>query len=310
MTLVLLFLLPLAGCGDAEPLASDDPADEVGAPPGVDTAEPFPLDRGDDGPHTPGSYKGLPLRLADTGTPTVTPVDGVVGVVWVGMSNARQECEALREGVATRWGDDVRPHVRIVNCAVGGHAVERWIDPAYDPVLWDACLGEKVQAAGIRPEQVRVVLHKAANQFTRASDGSALPYYPDPASDFFAFRENLGRFAARVPEELPSVQAVYTSSRSFGGFTSRPDRGEPLSYEEGHALNAWLGSDVPAGGPWHGWGPYIWAPGCGSGQTNGSGVCYRRSDFEADAVHPSADGERKIARLWHERLRAEAWYGR
>ena len=62
------------GCGGVNPVSPDVTA----LPPGVDTADPFPIDRGDDGAHTPGSYKGLSLRLTANGTPTVTAVGGVI----------------------------------------------------------------------------------------------------------------------------------------------------------------------------------------------------------------------------------------
>jgi len=308
MTLRLAVLVALAlaaGCSDPGGAGPDD-----GAPPGGDTSAPFPIDRGDDGASTPGTYKGLPLRLVDNGAPTVTPVDGVVGVVCVGMSNANQECGAFIQSVRGPWAAEVSAQVRVVNCAVGGHAVERWIDPAYDATLWDDCVSRKLGQSGVRADQVRVLWHKAANQFTTGPGGVALPAYPDPAADYFAFHRNLTAFAARVRSELPSVQAVYTSSRSYGGFAPNPGRGEPLSYEEGHALNAWIAEHPAVDGVWYGWGPYLWAPSCASGVTNGSGTCYDRSDYVDDGVHPSDAGRAKIARLLHERFKREAWYRR
>lgn len=302
----LLLAAVVAGCADAGPAGPGD-----GPPPGPDTTTPFPLDRGDDGPGTPGSYKGLPLRLVDNGAPTVTAVDGVIGVVCVGMSNSNQECAAYIELARGAWAQEINPQVRIANCAVGSHAVERWSDPAYDDRLWDACVATNLAAAGLRPAQVRVLYHKAANQFTTAPGGAALPTYPDAAADYFAFRRNLSAFAARVPEKFPSVQAVYSSSRSYGGFATNPAaRGEPLSYEEGHALNTWLGENPSVGGVWYGWGPYLWAPACSSGVTNGSGVCYDRADYVDDGVHPSDAGRAKVARMIHERFKREAWYRR
>jgi hypothetical protein len=197
--------------------------------------------------------------------------------------------------------------VKLVNCAVGGHAIERWNDPAFDAVLWDHCITQRLPAAGVRPDQVRVIYHKAANQFTTAG-GSPLPAYPAPGSDFENFRSNLQVFASRVRSKFPSAQAVYTSSRSYGGFAGSGGRGEPLSHEEGHALNTWLASNRTVDGVWHGWGPYLWAPACASGVTNKGGVCFDRADYVEDGVHPSASGEAKISRLIHARFSAEAWY--
>src|SRR5687767_6220697 len=274
------------------------------APPGADVVTPFPIDRGDDGLDTPGSYKGLPLRLASNGSPVVTAVDGVIGLVCVGMSNASQECADFQSRVRAQYASQVNPAVRIVNCAVGGHAIERWIDPAYDATLWNRCISQRLSEAGIRLDQVRVIYHKAANQFA----GAAL--YPAAGSDYEEFIDNLEQFARRVKSKFSAVQAVYTSSRSYGGFAGTPGRGEPLSYEEGHALNTWLSANKSIDGIWFGWGPYLWAPACSTGITNKGGVCYDRADYVSDGVHPSNLGEEKMSRLLHARFSAESWYRR
>ena len=301
-TLAVTMLLACGACGGGSPSAPDDG--------GADTSVPFPLDGGGAGLSAPGSYKGLPLRLADNGSPSVTAVDGIIGLVCVGMSNGNQECGAYQQAVRGTFAAEVNPQVRVVNCAVGGHAVERWIDPAFDATLWDDCRDRKLAQAGVRPDQVRVLWHKAANQFTTAPGGGALPAYPASTSDYFAFHRNLGAFAARVRAAFPSVQAVYTSSRSYGGFAGSPGRGEPLSYEEGHALNRWLSENRAVDDVWYGWGPYLWAPACDTGVTNASGTCYVRADYVEDGVHPSDSGRSKVAALLHQRLRREAWYRR
>jgi hypothetical protein len=280
-----------------------------GPPPGADVSQPYPIDRGDDGALTPGTYRGLWLRLVDTGEPTITPVDGVIGLVCVGMSNANQECSAFITHVQGAGADEVNPAVRVVNCAVGGHAIERWIDPSFDDTLWNACLTQKLAAAGVRPEQVRVLYHKAANQFT-TSGGAPLPTYPAPGSDYERFVSNLSAFPARVREKFPSVQAVYSSSRSYGGYANTVARGEPLSYEEGHALNTWLAESAASQSIWFGWGAYLWAPDCATGVTNAGGLCYVRADYVEDGVHPSTSGRAKIALAMHQRLMLHRWYRR
>jgi hypothetical protein len=274
---------------------------------GPDVSRPFPIDRGDD-PGTPASYKGLWLRLTDNGQPSVTPVNGVVGLVCIGMSNGSQECEDFIQRIREGYASEVSPSVRAVNCAVGGHAIERWIDPAYDEVLWHDCIARKIPAAGLHPREVRVVWHKAANQFTLAPDGSPKPTYPQEGSDYDALLSHLDVFAQRVAVELPSVQAVYTSSRSYGGYALNAARGEPLSYEEGHALNQWLSENPSVEGVWYGWGPYLWGPDCATGVKNGGGVCYFRGDYGTDGIHPSARGLAKVSALLHARFGEESWY--
>ena len=290
----------------ADPTSSE--GDDGSAPAGGDVALPFPIDRGDD-PGTPGTYKELWLRLVDNGEPLVSPVNGVIGVVCIGMSNGNQECADFIERVRGEFSPEVDPVVRVVNCAVGGHAIERWNDPSEDAQLWDACVSQKLPQAGVRVDQVRVLWHKAANQFTTSAGGSPKPAYPAAGSDYDAFLANLSTFSARVRSKFPAVQAVYTSSRSYGGFAQNAaGRGEPLSYEEGHALNTWLGSHTRVDGVWYGWGPYLWAPDCALGVRNGGGVCYVRSDYVADGVHPAPSGREKVSRLLHDALRRHAWY--
>jgi hypothetical protein len=256
----------------------------------------------------PSNYRGFPMALTDNGTPTVTPVRGVIGLICVGMSNAAMECNGYASRVDSVWRDSINVAVRVVNCAVGNHAIERWIDSTYDATLWDACRETRIPAAGLAEDQVRVLYHKAANQFTLGPGGSPLPAYPDPVSDIASFQRNLTAFSLRVTQEFPAVQAVYTTSRSYGGWAPSAARGEPLSYEEGHALNAWLANHPSVDGVWYGWGPYIWAPTCSSGMTNGGGLCYERSDFVADGVHPSTAGIQKVGALIHRHFSTAAWY--
>jgi hypothetical protein len=304
-TLIGVLCLALAsGCG-----TPTDPPEPAGdRPPGPDVNTAFPIDRGDDGPETPGSYKGLPLRLVVRDSPAVEPVDDRIGVVCIGMSNSRQECDAWIQLLAAGAAQAVNPAVRVANCAVGGHALERWIDPAFDGTLWARCLDEVLPQAGLHPDQVRVLYHKASNQFTTIPGVGVRPPYPDLESDFFRLRQNLGAFAERVPEWFPAVVATYTSSRSYGGYAGNPARGEPWSYESGHALNVWLAENASVAGVRHLWGPYLWAPDCGTGIMNGSGHCYERADYVQDGVHPSPAGRARIAALIHARFLEEEWY--
>lgn len=293
LVLPLLALGLALGCS-SPPASSDDPND------GGDVTTPYPLGRAGG----PASYMGLPLALVSRPAPTVTPVDGVIGIVCVGMSNGNQECSEWIQQLAGTWGAAVNPAVKVINCAVGGNAIEKWIDPAFDDDLWNSCINVRLPQAGVRLDQVRVIWHKAASQFA-----SGQPTYPSAESDYYDFIGYLDQFANRVAGFFPAVQAVYTSSRSYGGFSGNSARGEPLSYEEGHALNTWLASHPSVDGAWYGWGAYLWAPSCESGVVT-SGNCYVRSDYQSDGTHPSDAGRLKIATLIHERFLQEGWYRR
>jgi len=73
---------------------------------GADSQVPIPLDAGT------GTYKGLPLGLQDNGAPTITPVDGVIGLVCIGMSNAFQECEDFIAKLGSEFAGQVNPQVK------------------------------------------------------------------------------------------------------------------------------------------------------------------------------------------------------
>lgn len=294
-----------AGCGapvrdavDATTGGDAHPAD----PPGGDTDTPFPVDRGD-AADTPGSYRGLPLRLVDNGEPVVESVDGRIGVVCIGPSFANMECGYFQSLLQTQLAGAVASDVVLANCGVGGAGLEAWNDPVRDDDLWRRCIDQVLPARGLRVDQVRVVLHKAVNAL-----GASTTYYPEPGSDYFAVLDNLDGFAARLPAFFPDAAAVYTFSRSYGGYNPDAGRDEPRAYESGHAVNTWLGLNPQRSNVWYGWGPYLWAPDCATGITNVSGVCYERDDYLGDGVHPGPGARQKVADMLHARLSQHAWY--
>jgi hypothetical protein len=214
------------------------------------------------------------------------------------------------DGAAGHLVKHVAEQVVVVNCGRFGYGIEDWNDPDYEVDLWDLCLDLVLPYVGLRLDQIRVVYHKAANRRTTTQDGSPLPSYPHLDSDYQALYDNLTTFSTRVNQFFPNLQAAYTSSRSYGGFATTPGRGEPLSYEEGHAVNSWLANHTSVGGVWQGWGAYLWAPSCTDDVMNGGGVCYFDHDFIAGGVFPSASGKGKISFLMHHRLLLERWYRR
>lgn len=273
----------------------------------LDTDTPYPIHKNSLDSQSPLTYKGLKLELTDNGEPDVSPYGGVIGMVCIGMSNAAQECDRYKLAIQNVYADEVSDNVKLINCALPSHAIERWNDSEYDNTLWERCT-DLISDEGLALSQIRVVLHKAANQYTLDENNQALPLYPHEDSDFYRFKNNLSVFGERVTEYFPELQAVFTSSRIYGGFTDRIHRGEPLSYEEGHALNQWLEDHQSINGVWFGWGPYLWAPECNTGIVNGNGFCYERSDFVQDAIHPTSTGEVKVAKMWHIKLSQYQWY--
>ena len=151
---------------------------------------------------------------------------------------------------------------------------------------------------------------KNADQFTEL--GITLP---DPQADYYDLTDNIGQLMQRIHTEFPSVQAVFNSSRIYGGYVveeKQGARGEPISYEGGFATNTVIEQfqqgQLPNAPPWIGWGPYIWANGL---TPNASGIFWERADFQGtngDNQHPGELGSTKVANALHEFFMQFDWY--
>jgi hypothetical protein len=129
--------------------------------------------------------------------------------------------------------------------------------------------------------------------------------------------QELGQIVRALKVRYPNIKQVYFSSRIYGGY-STTDAGispEPYAYQGGFAAK-WIIQaqidqmaqgrivDSRAGDlnysntPVLLWGPYLWANGTNARQTalpwDPAGMTWSRSDEEADATHPSDEGERKV----------------
>jgi hypothetical protein len=284
---IFLLLLAAAGCRSAAVV------EEVQV-----VTDQIPLDR----MTATQRYYGLAGGLADNGQPSVTPVNGRIVIAAISMSNGNLEYSRFIQLYANH--QDVEPQIGLVNCAQGGNALERWLS---DPSLWSDCR-QRIQAAGFSPEQVRVIWAKDANQFT--DHGRTLP---DPAADYYDLVKNIAALSQRIGTEFPSVQAIFHSSRIYGGYTSpdrQPARGEPISYEGGLAINAvierYRRGELP-GSPWIGWGPYLWSKGA---EPNAAGIFWLPGDYNSDRIHPGQSGQTKVADALHRHFLQFDWYRR
>ena len=127
--------------------------------------------------------------------------------------------------------------------------------------------------------------------------------------DLMAKRGRIVVMAGRQAQPTFPVGPFYVKDLSLCGFAMFN-----ASQEEQRAcaedINRWLAENRTVEGVWYGWGAYLWAPACTDGIANAAGICYVRSDFVEDGVHPSASGRAKIAQAMHERLLAHRWYRR
>jgi len=248
------------------------------------------------------TYYGLTGGLIDNGIPTVTATNGKIVIVAISMSNGLQEFDrfiALYEG-----HPDIAAQVEFVNCAVAGNALENWLS---EQTLWTKCKDNIEKNYSL--DQVKVIWAKNADQFT--ADGITLP---DPAADYYDLVNNIGALAQKIGDEFPGVQAIFNTSRIYGGYViedKQAARGEPISYEGGFATNTaiekWKAGELP-GAPWMGWGPYLWA---NSLTPNGSGIFWATSDFQGangENQHPSEQGATKVADALHDFFMQFDWY--
>lgn len=217
--------------------------------------------------------------------------DGQIGLIAIGMSNARDEFERFMEVAAF----EKSPAVRLVNGARPGNVASYWArpDPSDDPWVY---LANAIQRAGLSPLQVQVVWLKQAN-------GG-----PQPGRDDFPvyaqrLRDDMATIVRRVRETYPNVQAVYLTSRIYAGYSRIELSPEPFAYEGAFSVR-WLIQDQIASGGESGvtydnspvllWGPYLWADGA---TPRSDGLTWLCDDFRRDGVHPGETGRQKAAEL-------------
>jgi hypothetical protein len=217
--------------------------------------------------------------------------DGQIGLIAIGMSNAREEFERFMEIAAL----EKSPAVSLVNGARPGNVASYWARPDLSDDPW-VFLADAIQRAGLTPLQVQVVWLKQAN-------GG-----PQPGRDDFPvyaqrLRDDMATIVRRVRETYPNVQAVYLTSRIYAGYSRIELSPEPFAYEGAFSVR-WLIQDQIAGGGESGvtydnspvllWGPYLWADGATPRSDSLTWLC---DDFRRDGVHPGETGRQKAAEL-------------
>jgi hypothetical protein len=118
----------------------------------------------------------------------------------------------------------------------GWGAIEYWNNPEFDEKLWNACIPRRIPEPGLRPDQIRVVWHKAASIYTIDENRNVLSLYPDPDSDTFNFYNLLTIFAGRVAEKLPRKLHCAGARARLHRRTKRADIGWNLVYIFGKAI--------------------------------------------------------------------------
>jgi hypothetical protein len=210
----------------------------------------------------------------------VRPVNGRVGLLSIGMSNATQEFKPFIP--LAEQDPDKGATVKLVDGAMGGWDANRIARPAAG--YWRA-VDRRLVAAGASPREVQAVWLKTA------ISGEDRPF---PA-DARALQAQLRTIVSILPRRFPNLRLVYLSSRTYGGYAITPVNPEPAAYDSAYAVR-WLIQERMQGkmrGPWIGWGPYLWTDG---EKGRADGLTWTCADVKADGMHPSPAGATKVAR--------------
>lgn len=281
-------------CATVFPLAAQTPISEMGTN----------VYQGYQGGLYPGGSNVPPTKhrlAAAKAAVKVKPLDrtgiesmhGAIGVISIGMSNTTQEFRALERAQdlsPTRNGSVV-----FINGAKSAVTAERWSNPT-DPI-WPE-LDARISSAGLSAEQVQVAWVKLAQ-------AEPLLSFPQHAE---LLRDQIAQTMRHAKARFPNLRLAFLSNRIYGGYTSNPKRGEPLSFETGFAVK-WLIEQQISGDPTlnHAahlgtvtapvllWANDLWANGS---TPRPDGLTWLPEDYEADFIHPSNLGEQKIAELW------------
>jgi len=242
-------------------------------------------------PHMVKAYEAtLGIQPRDS-IGAVDQENGLIGLISIGMSNARAEFGRFQVNA----GAEKSPAVVIVNGAQDSQVASRWANPPpeYDPWTY---LADKIKESGLSPAQVQVVWLKEAN-------GS-----PDPLTDAFPvyaqkLRDDMATIVRRVRTDYPNVGIVYFSSRIYAGYADIPLNPEPFAYEGGFSVR-WLIQDQVSGGGASGvtyenapvllWGPYLWADGL---NRRSDDLMWSCDDFMDDGIHPDVSARQKVAEM-------------
>jgi hypothetical protein len=206
---------------------------------------------------------------------------GQIVMISIGMSNTSREfSQFIRLAEARK-----NPNLLMIDAARDGAAATEIALPSGD--YWKHVDGQ-LHRFEASPAQVQVVWLKTA----LAHDARGFP------KEARLLQRALRSIAGILSTKFPRLKLVYVSSRIYGGYSETDLSPEPIAYESAFAVK-WLieeriNNPSPGGIPWVSWGPYLWADGM---TPRGDGLIWKRSDFEPDGVHPSAQGVLKVATM-------------
>lgn len=206
-------------------------------------------------------------------------VSGKVVFVSISMSNATQEFSFFKRIADTdpRKSDKLT----IVDCAQGGQTMAAWAPPEGRP--WPVAM-ERLQNAGVTPQQVQVAWVKLANM---GPSGSMSDHLTKLEADTAAVLKN-------ARKKFPNLRIAYLGSRIWAGNARGGLNPEPYAYESAFGVRHLIQKQSIDEAPLLLWGPYLWAEGEKGRKLDD--LKYLKDDFNDDGVHPSRSGQEKVAR--------------
>lgn len=211
---------------------------------------------------------------------------GKIVLVSISMSNATQEFSFFKQiaDKDSRKSDKLT----IVDCAQGGQAMAQWVPEDGRP--WQEAMN-RIERAGVTPEQVQVAWIKLANV---GPSGSMKDHLDKLEADTTTVLHN-------AKKRFPNLRIAYLGSRIWAGNATGGLNPEPYAYEGAfsvrHLIQKQMNGDeslASAKSPLLLWGPYLWAEGEKGRKIDD--LIYVKADFAGDGVHPSTSGREKVAK--------------
>lgn len=228
------------------------------------------------------------LKRATAAAAKVTPLNGKIVLMSLGMSNTTQEFSRFVQ--IANQDKSKNPQLVIVDAAQGGRAADDWTDPkqpTYDQAE------KRLAAAGVTPAQVQVLWIKQARK-----GPSTLGDFPKHAQ---ALEADLKQIVLASKQRYPNLKLIYLSSRTYAGYATTPLNPEPYAYESAFSVQ-WLirkqidGKDPDLAydqSPILLWGPYLWTDGTKGRELDS--LTWQKEDTANDGTHPSNSGREKVA---------------
>lgn len=217
--------------------------------------------------------------------------DSLLGFLALGISNAAQEFGAFLHD--QNANPDRNARIIFVDGSEGGQDVEQSIDVDENFLngYWNN-VAEKVAAAGLTPDQIRVVWLKTTSKL----------HSSDFDQQTTKIRTELVTLMRIIKTHYVNVQIAYVSSRIFGGFVDPPT--EPHDYEEAFAFKQLIEDQINFADPNINfltgtvplilWGPYIWS---NADLQPYQSLMWCPEDYEDGGTnrHPNETGEQMVA---------------